>query len=189
MTRRDVLLGFPALLLLAGPMASVTPAFAQEVSVETTRKGDFIVIEASADLMADVRVVWQTLSDYDHLAEFIPNLKLSRVLARTAEGVVVEQQGEYSFLFFSQPIEIRLLITETPPHRIVSRAISGSFREMSGSYDLSPIAGGVRLRYAGRMQPSFDLPPFFGVVAARSAAERQFRGMVDEIMRRDAKAR
>lgn len=146
-------------------------------------------IEASAELQADVRVVWQTLSDYDRLAEFIPNLKSSRVLARTAEGVVVEQQGEYSFLFFSQPVEVRLLVVESPPHRIVSRAINGSFREMTGSYELSPVAGGVRLRYSGRMRPDFDLPPVFGVVAARVAAHRQFRGMVDEIMRRAATAR
>ena len=159
-------------------------AFAQEVSIETTRQGDHIVIEASAELQADVRIVWQVLSDYDRLAEFIPNLKVSRVLSRTADGVVLEQQGEYAFLFFSQPIDVRLLIIEMPPHRIVSRAMAGSFREMTGSYELTPVPGGVRLRYAGRMLPNFYLPPFLGVVAARAAAEKQFRGMVDEILRR-----
>jgi carbon monoxide dehydrogenase subunit G len=172
-------------LLLSG---GVAPALAQEVTVDTRRDGDYIVIEASADLQADVRIVWQTLSDYDHLAEFIPNLKSSRVLARTPEGIVLEQLGEYSFLFFSQPVEVRLLIVESPPYRIVSRAIGGSFRDMTGSYELSPLPGGVQLRYSGRMRPNFDLPPLFGVVAARSAAYRQFRGMVDEINKRAAKA-
>jgi hypothetical protein len=37
------------------------------------------------------------------------------------------------------------------------------------------------------MQPKFDVPPFFGMVAARAASERQFRGMVEEIIRRSAK--
>ena len=161
--------------------------FAQEVSIETTRQGDYIVIDASVDLQTDVRIVWQVLTDYDRLAQFIPDLKSSRVVERNAEGAVVEQLGEYSFLFFSQPIEVRLQVVETPPHRIVSRAIAGSFREMTGSYDLSPVSGGVRLRYAGRMQPKFDLPPFFGMVAARAASEKQFRGMVDEIIRRSLK--
>jgi hypothetical protein len=44
------------------------------------------------------------------------------------------------------------------------------------------------LRYKGRMLPNFELPPVFGVVAARAAAYRQFRGMVDEINRRAALA-
>ena len=175
---------FAFLLLLGG----IAPACAEEISIETTRRGDYILIDASADLQADVRLVWQVLSDYDHLAEFIPDLKLSRVIERNADGVVVEQQGEYSFLFFNQPIEVRLLVVESPPHRIVSRAIAGSFREMTGSYELAPIPGGVRLRYTGRILPNFDLPPFFGVVVARAAAEKQFRGMVDEVIRRAAKA-
>lgn len=162
--------------------------FARDISIETTRQGDYIVIDASVDLQTDVRIVWQVLSDYDRLAQFIPDLKSSRVVERNAEGPVVEQTGEYSFLFFSQPIEVRLQVVESPPYRIVSRAIAGSFREMTGSYDLSPISGGVRLRYAGRMQPKFDVPPFFGMVAARAASEKQFRGMVDEILRRSAKA-
>lgn len=173
----------PVLFFLGG----IGSARAQDVSVETTRQGDYIVIDAGAEVQADVRIVWEVLSDYDHLAEFIPNLKVSRVLSRSTDGVVVEQQGEYAFLFFSQPIEVRLLVVETPPHRIVSRAISGSFREMTGSYELAPIPGGVKLRYVGRMLPNFDLPPFFGVVAARAAAEKQFRGMVAEIRRRAAK--
>ncbi len=173
------------LLLCFGGIAGTS---AQEVTVETTRQGDYIVIDASAEVQADVRVVWQVLSDYDRLAEFIPNLRVSRVVSRGADGIMVEQQGEYAFLFFSQPIEVRLLITETPPHRIVSRAVAGSFREMTGSYDLAPVPGGVRLRYTGRMLPNFDLPPFFGVVAARAAAEKQFRGMVDEIRRRAEKS-
>ncbi|MCX7154752.1 MAG: SRPBCC family protein [Proteobacteria bacterium] len=162
--------------------------FAQEVSIETTRQGDFFLVDASVDLQSDVRIVWQVLSDYDRLAQFIPDMKSSRVVERNAEGPVVEQLGEYSFLFFSQPIEVRLQVVETPPHRIVSRAVAGSFREMTGSYDLSPISGGVRLRYAGRMNPKFDVPPFFGTVAVRAVAEKQFRGMVDEILRRSMKA-
>lgn len=184
MTRR-----YPPLVLLAFSLFSgaVTPLCAQEIRIETTRQGDFILVEASAEVQADVRIVWQVLSDYDHLAEFIPDLKSSRVIGRSAEGVVVEQIGEYSFLFFRQPIEVRLQVVETPPHRIVSRAIAGSFSEMTGSYDLSPISGGVRLLYAGRMRPNFDVPPFFGMVAARSAAEKQFRGMVREIIRRAGK--
>jgi carbon monoxide dehydrogenase subunit G len=172
-------------LLLAGGAA---PALAQEVIVDASRDGEYVVIEASAELQADVRIVWQTLSDYDRLAEFIPNLKSSRVVSRSAEGVVLEQQGEYSFLFFSRPVDVRLLVVESPPHRIVSRAIGGSFRDMSGVYELSPVPGGVKLRYSGRILPNFDLPPVFGVIAARAAAYRQFRGMVDEIVRRAAKA-
>jgi carbon monoxide dehydrogenase subunit G len=162
------------------------PACAQEVSVETSRQGEFIIIEASADLQADVRTIWQVLTDYDHLSDFIPDMKSSRVLSRNADGVVVEQKGEFSFLFFSRPVEVQLVVVESPPRRVVSRAISGSFREMSGSYQLEPVPGGIRLLYSGRMVPDFDMPPLFGMMAVRIVAQRRFSAMVREIIRRAA---
>src|SRR5262245_24208692 len=102
-------------------------ACAAEVAVQATREGDVPLIEASAEFEGTVAQTWQVLTDYDNLPRFIPNLSVSRVTARSADGVTVEQKGEARLLVFSIPIEVRLAVTESPPTRVASRAVAGNF--------------------------------------------------------------
>lgn len=168
-------------------LLTALPVFAQEIKVETSRQGEFILIEASAELRADVRTAWEVLTDYDHLADFIPDMKSSRVIVRTPDGVIVEQKGEFGFLFFTQPLDVNLAVTETPRRRIVSRGITGPFKELAGAYELEPTPEGVRLHYSGRMVPDFELPPLFGMYAMRAAAKKRFAAMAQEIVKRAAR--
>jgi hypothetical protein len=78
-------------------------------------------------------------------------------------------------------------VTEEPAAAVHSRAISGTFKEMTGSYVLSEEGKGVRLTYNGRMVPAFELPPLIGMPALRAAVERRFIALAREI-RRVAKA-
>lgn len=165
------------------------PLVAEELGVEVVRHGDFITVSASADLKANSRIAWEVLTDYDHLAEFIPDIRSSRVVRRDAEGTVVEQRGEFGFLFFRQPIDVTMVVTEEPPRRIVARAIAGNMKDMEGRYELLPSEAGVKLAYFGRFVPDFFLPPLIGMPIVRRSLERRFRAMVEEIERRDATAR
>ncbi len=165
------------------------PAAAQEVSVETVREGEFIKVSATAQMQVDRRTAWDVLSDYDHLAEFIPDMLSSRIVLRNADGVLVEQKGEIGFLFFRQPLEVTLAVFEQPPRRIVARGVAGNVREMEARYELQSSQDGVKLSYFGRFIPEFFLPPIVGMAIVRSSMERKFRAMVDEILRRDALAR
>jgi polyketide cyclase/dehydrase/lipid transport protein len=160
------------------------PAQPADVTVRATRDGDVLLIEASADFEGTLAQTWQVLTDYDRLAEFIPNLSASRVIARTRDGITVEQKGEARLLFLSYPIEVQLVITEFPPGKVVSRAVAGNFREMSGVYVLEAQQGRVRLRYSGRMAPDFFVPPLIGTWVLRHNVETTFGALVDEIVRR-----
>jgi len=164
-------------------------ALAQEVSFEAARQGEFITVSASAKLHADQRVVWEVLSDYDHLAEFIPGLSSSRVLQRSPDRILVEQKGEIGFLIFRQPVDVTFAVLEQPPRRIVSRGVSGDLKEMESRYELQASEDGVRLSYSGRFIPAFTVPPLIGMPIVRSLLERRFRAMVEEIQRREALAR
>jgi hypothetical protein len=175
-----------AVLILCLGLAQ--PTQAAEVAVRATRDGDVLLIEASADFEGTLAQAWKVLTDYDHLAEFIPNMRTSRVIARTKDGITVEQKGEARLLFFSYPIEVRLAIAEFPPGKVVSRAVAGNFREMSGVYELAAQDGRVRLRYAGRMMPDFFVPPLIGTWVLRNNVETTFGALVDEIMRRQRDA-
>jgi carbon monoxide dehydrogenase subunit G len=176
-----------ALLALVACLAPCAPAAGQAISLETYRQGDAIDVFAEVLLDVDPRLAWDVLSDYDHLAQFIPDMSVSRVLSRNGNTVIVEQKGEFGVLFFHQPIDLTLEIVETPHTSIAARAVGGSFREMSGRYDLDQAGGRVRISYAGRFVPGFSLPAFLGIIGVRHTAATQLSALVDEIMRRDAR--
>ena len=161
---------------------------AEDLSVEAERRGERVEVRARALIAAPVAVVWEVLTDYEHLPRFIPGIAKSVVRLRDAGRVLVEQSGEARFLFFSFPIEVRLEVTERPPQWISSRAVAGNVRRMSGRYEIQPDTerGTVLLRYVGEIEPDFELPPLIGVAALRSTAAEQFTAMVAEIERRAA---
>ncbi|MSQ59053.1 MAG: cyclase [Betaproteobacteria bacterium] len=174
-----------ALANLAWLMCSQA-CLAAAVVVNTHREEEVLVVEARADLGATNQQAWGVLTDYAHLHEFVPDLAESRVTERTADRVVVEQKGRAGFLFFRFSISLRMEIEERPPREILAKAVSGSFKEMTGRYELEPAGTGVKLHYTGRFVPNFGVPRFIGNAALKRAVERQFGAMVQEIERRAA---
>lgn len=162
---------------------------ADDLWVDVDRNGSTFAVHAVATVAAPISTVWQVLTDYDHLASFIPGLSRSVVQTRDADRVVVEQRGEARFLVFSYPIEVRLEIIESPTDSIVSRSIEGNLKRMQGRYELRKAAGGIQLRYSGELEPDFRLPPVIGSLAVRTMVEEQFGAMVAEIERRAAPTR
>jgi carbon monoxide dehydrogenase subunit G len=181
--------GAAILIVACAAVPGVPPATAQEISMEAAREGDFITFTASAELNVDQKIAWQVLSDYDHLAEFIPDMRSSRTVLRTLDGAMVEQKGEFTFLFFHQPVDVVLAVYEEPQRRIVARAVAGNLKDLEGRYELLPSDHGVRLSYFGRFTPDFYVPPLIGMPIVRSSMAKRFRAMVAEIVRRDALAR
>ena len=177
---------FSMTLALAGAASAQPPVDESEISIQTAREGEFVTVAAAADMAVDPRVAWEVLSDYDHLADFIPDMKSSRVVVRDGNSVRVEQKGEFGFLFYQQPVDVTLEILEEPPSRITARSSGGNVRELETRYELENTAQGVRLVYHGRFIPEFAVPPLIGMPFVRRAVERRFRAMVTEIVRRDA---
>ncbi len=178
------------ILILAWTLCAPVAAIAQQVSIETSVQGDLVTVTASAEMQVDSRTVWNVISDYNHLAEFIPNIRNSRVVQRDGDRLLVSQTGEFSFLFFRQPVEVMLAVAESAPRQIVARAVGGNLREMEGRYELENLpTGAVRLSYSARLIPEFSVPPFIGKMVVRRVLAKQFTAMVNEILRRDALAR
>ncbi|MDM0032791.1 SRPBCC family protein [Variovorax sp. J22P271] len=179
-----------ALLALGCAQCTWIAAAAQQVSIDTTSQGEGVVVTAFADMQVDPRTAWSVISDYDHLAEFIPDMQSSRVVRRDGDRLLVDQAGHFGFLFFQQPVTVRLEVVESPRQQhIVARAVSGNLRQMEGRYALEVLATGeVRLSYAGRVEPDFPLPPVVGKAVLRRVMARQFNALVKEIVRRDAAA-
>jgi len=178
------------LALGVAAMLAAAASMAQRVDIETHRRDETITVEASAEMQADPHTVWSVITDYDNLARFIPYMRSSRVLQRDADRVVVEQTGELVFLFFRQPVEVRLAVVESPPTRVAARAIGGNLKELEGRYIVERLPSGyTRLSYSGRLVPDFDVPPIIGRIALQSVMSSQFDAMVKEIGRREAERR
>ena len=174
---------FFSLTLLA--LLVSAPAECADVAVNVTRNGNVFQIEASAEFAGTVARTWKVLTDYDRLAEFVPDMETSRVMSRNGNEAVVEQKGKARVLFFSFPVDLRLAVVERPYERVVSRAVAGNFREMRGTYSLETGQGRILLRYTGRMVPDFFVPPLIGTLALKHNVETSFRALVDEIERRN----
>ena len=148
------------------------------------RDGGLVKVSASVELPVDPALAWQVLTDYDHYADFISGLSESRVVQRSAEGIVIEQKGDIGVLFFRQPAHTRMLVREVPPTAVVSRGLEGNFRDLNGRYELQPAGSGVRLVYSGSFVPDFFLPPLIGMALVHHTLEKNFSELAAEIVRR-----
>ncbi|MDA1118814.1 MAG: SRPBCC family protein [Proteobacteria bacterium] len=158
---------------------------AEAVSVETTRRDSAVEVRAHALVDGSYGTVWSTLTNYGRLTEFIPGMKSSRVVEHRGDSVVVAQEGEVRFLFFTFPIKVTLISTARPPHALDVRLLKGNLRRLDGGYRLEQIAPGkILLRWIGLIEPE-SLPPLLGELVMRANIESQFTGMVREIERRE----
>lgn len=172
----------PIALVLLGLIAG--RALAATITVGVSREADAIRIEASALLNADVATAWRVLTDYDRYVEFIPDLRVSRVVARRDGMVTVQQSGDATLWILRIPLDVTFEIAEFPPLRLQSRAIAGGLRALESTYQLTQDANGVRLDYAGRVATGFEL---FGPIeryAVERNIARQFQALADAIERR-----
>ncbi len=157
-----------------------------DVSVDATRRDEALEVVCRALLDAPLDLVWQTLTDYSRLAEFIPGMRRSRVIERRGAVTVVEQSGEVGFLFFTFPIDVTLASTERPPHALEVSMLKGNLKRLEGAYRIEPQGDGrILLTWDGIVE-ALSMPPLLGELVMRSNIEDQFRGMVREIERRAA---
>lgn len=178
---RRRLLRLSLILLPALPAAAYA---GPEVRIE--QHGDVFVVQAETIVATDAALAWQVLTDYNHLADFVPDMRVSRVISAAGRPVQVEQKGDAGFLFFKFAVEVVLDIEETPPRRLGFRAIRGNMRQMRGEWRIDNAAGGIRLVYAAELEPSFWVPPLIGPAVMRHDIARQFESVAQEISRRQA---
>lgn len=175
--------------LAAALVLSAACASAQNVQVTVTRDGDWVGVLASAEIPVDRQIVWEVLTDYDRYPEFIPDMRMTRVVSRGNDGLVVDFKGEFCFLFFCEAMESRLAVVLYPRSRVDARSLAGSLRDLSSIYELREVPGAVQLVYSGRFIPEFSPPPFIGTMVVRHSMEKQFAALVAEMVRRGERAR
>jgi ribosome-associated toxin RatA of RatAB toxin-antitoxin module len=174
--------------LPAWPLAARagTPAFTLTVTrVDDAADGKVYRIASSATVAAAPAAVWRVLTDYDHLADFVPDLTSARVLSREGDKVIVEQLGAAHFLFFSHAIHLVTQVHEQAPDRIEVGLIEGDMRVYRCSWALSPAPGaGTNIVYTATIAPGFYVPGMIGERLVRDDIAR----MMAAVLARTARA-
>lgn len=158
---------------------------AVEISVAVQGESDAIVIKASTVVDADAGRAWQVLTDYARYPEFIPGVRTSRVVRRSAEATTVEQTGRATLGFLRLPVAIVYEIVESPPDRLRSRGVIANVGTLDSGYALEPVGTKLRLDYVGRLTTWSALLRPLAQVSGRQTIADQFQGLADEIERRD----
>ena len=156
---------------------------AAEITVE--QHGNEILVHAQSDVDADRATIWSTLSDYDHLAGFIPGMSSSRTVSRTGAEAVVEQKGSYGVGPFRQSFTVLLAVREELNQTISTSGIGGDFQYFESRYEIVPVGSQrTRIVYQATLVPKMALPPIVGLLAIRSMIGAQFNALLAEIQRR-----
>ena len=162
---------------------------AAQVVVQAQRQGDAVQVQAQATVKAPHELIWQTLTDYNHLAEFVPGITKSRVLQRHGNQITVEQVGEARLWFFTYIIDVVVESTEHQPRTIGIRVVKGNLKQLNGGYQLEQVTGKegeFLLTWSGVIEPAIPVPVIIAVPLMRASISEQFAGMVREIERRQA---
>ena len=156
----------------------------EELQVRLERKHGRMHVHVSAPVEVDAATAWQVLTDYNRLAEFVPDMQSSRVVSAPGEPVLLEQRGEAGVLVFRIQIHVVLEIREFPRERIAFRAVGGNMKSMQGQWVLRRDGGALTLGYEAQIEPDFWVPPWIGDLVMRTSVEKQVAGVVREMVRR-----
>lgn len=185
MQKRKVLLTLFTLLTWLLPLQADAWQLTAKAQVDRSMLSGNVDIQAFIDVPADLPAAWSVITDYNRLAEFIPDMESSRTVSKPGEPVKVYQRGKKSWLLIDMPLELIFRMDETPPSLIRFSLLSGNIRDMYGEWRLSTFGQGVRIKYTAHMKPGLFSPRVPGdSLLIESDIENMMQAIGREIVRR-----
>jgi hypothetical protein len=147
-------------LILLFVVIGIAPACLAQTRVDTQIGFTGIRILATTRIDADAQVVWATLTDYNHLADFVPGMTKSQLISSPRPGIkLIEQEGEGGLLSLVLPDDVVLTVEERPYSLLSFRSVSGFATSMAGQWRISGDRAPVLLTYQVRVVPLLPPPP------------------------------
>jgi len=102
---------------------------------------------------------WDVLTDYAHLADFIPNLSSSELVMRDGETVRLQQVGSQQLLGMRFSAQVLLELREFKPDGVLRfQMLKGDFRRFEGSWQVRTLPEGSSLLYELTVQGCLGMP-------------------------------
>jgi ribosome-associated toxin RatA of RatAB toxin-antitoxin module len=156
----------------------------KDIAVQVKEHDGVVIVDVALFVPATVQESWKVLTDYDHMAQFIPTLKSNKVIATSGNKVRVSQQGSAGQGPLSFPFESVREITLNPHKEIRSRLISGSMKKLDGLTQLRADGVGTRILYHGEFLSNVLIPPAIGSTFIENEVREQYEQIRQEILRR-----
>ena len=164
-------------------LAGAAGAAGAKVTASTGFSG--IRVEAVQRVNADAQTVWQTLTDYNRLAAFIPDMVSSRVVSPPGAPKKVEQIADAGLFAFVMPDHVVLLMEENPTTNLIRfRSVAGKVAAMSGEWRIQGDKAPVTLIYRAHIIPTTPVPPLVTSYFIEDEVKNRFEALGREAERR-----
>ena len=183
--RRALVLGA---LLAAVPARAISIAPADDIAVDVRQNGNEVLVRVDCPVRAPRAVVWDVLTDYDHMARFVSNLRVSELRWRDGNTLQVFQSGTASRGLISVSFENLREIQLVPEQEIRSRMISGTLQSSEFTTRIVDDGREVHILNSGRFVPNMWVPPLIGPAVIQAETRRQVEEIRAEILRRSGLA-
>ena len=171
-----------AVLLFAVGVAAA--ASNDDIGVTVHTRDGLVIIDVDLPLDVTPEEAWPTISDYDRMSEFIPNLTESRILSRDGNRLRVQQKGTTSRGPFTFSFENVRDVVLVPPTEIRTELVSGSLRSARSITRVVRTETGSRLHNHGEYLPAPWIPASVATSMIADETREQFGRIRAEIMRR-----
>lgn len=155
-----------------------------DIIVRAEKVGASIRVHVDCPVSARQAIVWDVLTDYDHMTAFITNLEQSVVRMRLGDRLQVYQKGHAERGPLSIKFENVREIELVPQSEIRSRMISGDNMPAEFTTRIEERAGRLHILNDGVYTPSMWVPPMIGTSLIEAETRKQFGEIRDEILRR-----
>jgi hypothetical protein len=155
-----------------------------KISVVVRQHADTVNVDVRLRVGVAPPVVWDVLTDFDHLVGVISNLESSKILSRSGTSIVVEQRGKATRGLVSFAFDTVREVELKPFEEIRSHLISGTLKKSEGLTRLTSDGDGTLIENHGEFIPNISLPPIIGVQLIEAETRKQFGEMRDEMLRR-----
>lgn len=126
----------------------------------------------------------KVVTDFEHMADFMPGLLSSHIVSRHGNVYEVAQRGKVTFGPFAMSFESLRRIEVIDDKRILSRSLSGSAKRMHSEMRLRPQDGGTLIDYHIEIEPDSWIPSSLGSNFLQHELAEQFTALGREMLRR-----
>ena len=164
--------------------SSADPPTGRDIEVQVNMVGEDIIIDLNFAVSATQQEVWDVLTDFDGMADFVSNLKESKVVSVSEDKLTIFQSGTAAYGPIRYPFESTREVRLLPYHKILTHLISGNMRKLEGTTYLIHDGGETRVIHHTEAIPKVWIPAAVGKIFIKHEMREQFNEMRNEIIRR-----
>jgi hypothetical protein len=161
------------------------PAAADDISLAFFEGYGHYKVEGSFFVDADKQTAWDVLTNYGHIPDFVHSMKVSSIEKRDTNDLVLRQEGEGSFLFFSKRIHLLMDVHEQPQSDTIvfTDTSHQDFSTYQGSWNIIPstLGHGLEVIYTLDAAQKFSAPAFIASDVVKGNVQDLLRSLKREI--------